>query len=71
MRPQPVVTLVKGDGWEGLYSDGVLVEQGHRVSLSSILAVYGLPPAGSVWVDLDWLGEVGELPERLEDVVKG
>ncbi len=76
------VALVTGDDWEGLYIDGVIVNETHSIEagdmMEFIVEAQGkqnrpgdLCPQITyehVWVDLDWLAEEGSLPAKLEDV---
>ena len=59
------ITLAKGEDWEGLYLNGKLIEQNHKISCVDMLKLLG---QSVVYVDLDWLEEKGTLPENLSDV---
>lgn len=67
------VTLVYGDEWEGAYINGRLVMEGHSLNWPYFLKrhVVGarLTSVESRAADTDWLDDVGNLPEQLEDVV--
>ena len=64
------VTIVSnGDDWNGLYLDGVLVQQGHEVSVRSVLKALGIE-CEEVWCDNEWLEGQGELPAALDEVVR-
>jgi hypothetical protein len=67
------VTLVFGNDWQGIYVNGELREEGH--SISALNALCAVKAAGAFEVDCvdadnDWLDHRGDLPQRLEDVVK-
>jgi hypothetical protein len=63
------VTIVDGDDWEGLYVDGRLVTEGHRVSVTEALNAVGVS-CEVVYADDHWLEEVGRLPDQLRKVRK-
>ncbi len=67
----PKLTLVtNGDDWEGLYLNGQLYSQDHKVSLHDLAAALGFEIA-NVEVSADWLGDtVCQLPEKLTDIPK-
>jgi hypothetical protein len=53
------------DDWEGLYVDGVLVDQGHRVQLADAMRA-----AGVDFAEIEaWSPEYEECPPLLADVV--
>jgi hypothetical protein len=65
--------LASGDDWEGLYLNGVVIQQGHEVTVSdfadTILANGGYVATFTrASVDLDWLSNEGWLPTSLGDV---
>lgn len=59
------ILVTNGDDWEGLYVDGVMVEQGHRVSRDSFM---GLASYKTVDVDQDWADSVGHYPELYAEI---
>ena len=67
-----VVTVVSGeDEWEGVYVDGVLLEQGHSgIAGSALKAVVQAPGATveNITIPADYMEELGHLPERLADL---
>lgn len=70
----PVVTIVSGDDWKGLYFDGNLVTQGHEISLRDFaehVNEIGVFELDTVDVDSDWLKARGNLPDDLGDIVVG
>ncbi len=68
---RPTLTLVSnGDDWEGLYIDGVLVNEGHTITLGDLAEAFDCRLT-RVDVLSDWLGgEVGRLPDKLTDIPK-
>lgn len=67
-----VVSYVNGDGWVGLYVNGQLVEQGHKIDPRNLLEhVANLErfTAESIIPNQQWLDDRGMLPNRLEEVV--
>ena len=72
IKPGPTtkkITLVRADDWRGLYIDGKLVEEGHRVDTIDVLTRLGID-AEQFWANDEWLCDRGRLPEDLKDVVK-
>ncbi len=65
------VTLVSnGDDWEGLYVDGELKTEGHRVTAYDLAEVLGLE-WDRVDVSTSWLGgKVSNLPAQLSKIPK-
>jgi len=59
--------LVNDDCWEGLYKDGMLVTQGHRVEVEDLAEAAGLD-FEKKFADADWAAERGDLPEKLDEV---
>jgi hypothetical protein len=65
------MTLVRGDDWEGIYIDGKLMAEGHSIKLAvGIAMAIEHRPRGitTVFCDLDWLHDEGNLPQALADV---
>lgn len=67
------VTLATNDmDWEGFYLNGILVEEGCDIGIEAVfrtLAKYGVINYSEKPVSAGWLDYVGNLPERLDDVV--
>lgn len=66
-----VMTLVRGDDWEGIYIAGKLMTEGHSIELTHgiVLAIeHKVTGITTVFCDLDWLHEEGNLPTALTDV---
>ena len=62
--------LARGDDWQGLYVDGKLVYQHHKVdahTLSQELTKAGVD-FKTGWVDFNFLCDHDGLPENLDDV---
>lgn len=71
MNPTPKITIVSnGDDWEGLYLDGVLFEEDHKIRVRHLAEALGLE-IETVEVSRRWLGEkVTSLPEKLSAIPK-
>lgn len=70
-RKMNVMTLVRGDDWEGIYIAGKLMTEGHSIELTAgiVLAIeHKVTGITTVFCDLDWLHEEGNLPQALDDV---
>lgn len=65
----PKITYVFGDDWEGVYLDGELVAEGHRITLREFAKLLG-HDIEVVEADEGWLGDLGNLPNNLTDVVR-
>lgn len=57
-----------GDDWVGVYIDGKLVTQGHRIDPRELLKQLGYF-VESPEPDYEWMDDVSYLPEDLKDVV--
>lgn len=65
------VILARGADWSGMYIDGVLAYEDHRLYLDSVvkaLVGYTVDSLRQGDVDLDWLDEQGSLPEDIDEV---
>src|SRR5579872_611974 len=58
----PNAVFVDGDEWQGVYVDGVLVEENHQLRTRDVLKHFGLADA-VVDMDEDWVDMRGSLPE--------
>jgi len=67
LKSNKKVVLVDGDDWQGLYVNGKLETQGHSVELDDVLKVFGIT-IDTIYADLDWLSDLGYLPDKLKDV---
>jgi hypothetical protein len=63
-----ITFVTNEDDWEGLYIDGELEVEAHRLSVEDVLAVLGIY-AEYITCDQDWLFDRGYLPSDLKDVV--
>lgn len=65
------ITFVDDDcsDWEGMYIDGKLVVEDHRLDLYQVLDLIGVKYK-YVQADAEWLGECGRLPDKLSKVKK-
>ena len=63
-KAKPEAVLVTADDWEGLYIDGKLVEEDHRLHLRDVMSYFD--------VDLKLkkvdMGKLNNLPALLKDV---
>ncbi len=66
-KKQPRIVLVRADDWRGLYLDGKLVDEGHRVDTIDVLHALGIE-ATQCWANDEWLNDRGCLPPSLRDV---
>lgn len=71
MNPTPKITIVSnGNDWEGLYLDGVLFCEDHKITPYDLARALDLE-SEAVEVSYQWLGEkVTRLPEKLSGVPK-
>lgn len=68
VRPR-AITLVRGDDWQGLYVDGRLVNEGHRILEEDFARALGVEVTFQR-ADEGWLEDRGDLPRQLTDVVR-
>ena len=65
--------VAKGEGWQGLYIDGVLTVEEHNISVERALEyALNFGPVTSlrvVFPDVNWLDDRGRLPDEFGDVV--
>ncbi len=63
------VLVTNCDDWEGLYIDGVLVEECHKINFKDWVGK--ISELTEVEVTSEWLGEdVGSLPSSISDIPK-
>jgi hypothetical protein len=62
------IDIIFGDGWEGLYVNGVLKDQEHSLSAESVVRALGFLNVNCDECDSDWLNEQGVLPDDIKDV---
>jgi len=62
-----LVLVTNYDDWEGLYIDGELVLEGHRVRRDEIFEKLGIDYT-EVEAAEGWLESRGSLPQKLSDV---
>ena len=61
------LTIVSNnDDWDGMYLDGLIIDQGHQLDWEHILSKLGFS-LESKEADYDWLSERGNLPSELDD----
>jgi hypothetical protein len=63
----PTIVIVKADGWQGLYKDGKLVCEDHRVTYKDLAEALGIVVYEKE-ADQGWLEDEGNLPKNLSDV---
>jgi hypothetical protein len=61
------ITIVKGDDWHGLYKDGTLLVEGHKLTYEDIADALGVKITEKE-CDQEWLEDNGNLPKKLSDV---
>lgn len=61
------LVFIVGDDWEGMYQDGVLVQEGHRLRISDVLRQLNVPYL-RFSADQEWLESRGSLPRNLNGV---
>ncbi len=62
-----VVFATSNDGWEGIYVNGELKVQGHRLEVTDAFRAAGLD-FDRIEVDDEWLFKVRQLPDQFKDV---
>lgn len=61
------ITVVRGDDWCGLYKDGKLMVEDHRLTYEDLAGVLGVT-INTITPDQEWLEDNGKLPCNLADV---
>lgn len=61
------ITIVNGDDWQGLYVDGRLIREDHRLQVDEVLISLGYD-LKNLEADGKWLDITGSLPSDLKDV---
>lgn len=61
------ITFVNGDDWEGLYINGKLIMENHCLDVFRVLNAIGID-YNFLDADVEWLVNLGRLPENLTDV---
>jgi len=66
--------LVVTDDWQGVYVDGVLEHEGHRIEGSDWIRIIGrhknFGEIESYWADEEYMHDVGNFPNKFEDLPK-
>ena len=57
------------DDWEGIYVDGVLVTEGHRIRREEYASIVGRDPCEHREANSEVLADLGNFPRALSDVV--
>jgi hypothetical protein len=68
------LVIVIGNDWQGLYRNGVLFNEDHRISITAVLDALGGKEHTRSYIYLnhaqeDLIDALGELPEDLEDLI--
>jgi hypothetical protein len=71
----PTLILCECDDWEGIYINGKLDYEGHRIHNGvwiDLIKKYGAfsQKVESYWVSEDYLHDRGNLPDKFEDIPK-
>lgn len=67
-----VILATNDMDWEGFYLNGVLIDEGCDIGIEAILCELskrGVINYTEKPVSAKWLNDIGNLPERLDDVV--
>ena len=64
---QEEITMVRADDWVGLYSGGVLMQEGHNLTIGDVLNLVGVKTK-TLYADSAWLEAEGQLPMDLCEV---
>ena len=65
------MVIIRADDWEGIYIDGKLETEGHSTEPYDAVKIairHGVSSVESLWCDLDWIHDEGNLPRNLSDV---
>jgi hypothetical protein len=68
---KPSVVMIYGDDWQGLYIDGRLKTEGHKISVCDFathVCDLGKFEFDGEDADQDWLEDRGSLPKNLSEV---
>lgn len=74
-----IIDIIKADDWEGLYVDGTLCTESHRIDLEDILECVkhkvdtlddGITAFeyAITYINQEWMEEMGSLPQLIEDI---
>ena len=64
--------IARADDWEGIYIEERLMAENHNIDLIEAvnLAIeHEVDEVESKWVNLDWIGHVGHLPDDIKEVL--
>jgi len=64
------IVHVQVDDWEALYVDGKLVDEGSSINWKHFITHNLKLDIDDLDADLDWLDDIGNLPDNLEDVLE-
>ncbi|RNB59389.1 hypothetical protein EDM57_04400 [Brevibacillus gelatini] len=66
--------LVKGDDWEGLFNNGLLIDESHEILKSELVRYmqeYNTLDVEFLWLNndgIEWLHDVGSLPLKFDEI---
>lgn len=66
-----IMTIIRGDDWEGVYIDGELETEGHSLETPETVRLAIRRNVSEVMVkecDISWLHDEGNLPNDIADV---
>ena len=66
------IVIADADDWQGLYVNGIIEYQDHRLDLHDVLLCLEgrtIVSAKKKYVDMNWIHNVGYLPEKIEEVI--
>jgi hypothetical protein len=71
----PVLIIVSTDDWEGIYLDGELIYEDHRIHnyvWIELIKEHGAfsKEVENYWVDEDYMCDFGNFPNRFKDIPK-
>lgn len=72
------IEVVHGDDWQGLYANGSLIDENHKIETYDIVNLINNninlidKESGIIfneaWCDINWFEDIGNFPERLDEV---
>lgn len=70
MNTQSIVFVTNQDDWEGLYVDGLLVAEDHKIPRQQLVKhLHGKEgPVAEYFINPEFMDGLGRLPENLSDI---
>lgn len=62
------LVMIEGDDWEGLYKDGELIDQGHRLEVKNVLRGLGYKIDATYLEENEWEAIGNSCPRTLDEV---